>query len=89
LLPTSLRAGGWTVAAIALRRILFARNSTVGAAPIRRSGQREGLLFNALAQLSPQTSASHQINGNAQQILQRQLEVDEVLNAGAGWEVNQ
>jgi hypothetical protein len=42
-----------------------------------------------LAQLSPQTPAVHQIHRNAQQILQRQLEIHELLKAGAVGELHQ
>jgi len=57
--------------------------------PFSCSGERDGLLLNALAQLSPQTSAGHQVHGNAEQILQRKLEIHDLLKAGARGEFDQ
>jgi hypothetical protein len=54
-----------------------------------RSGKRDGLVFDALAQLGSQTSACDQIHRNAEEILKRQLEIHELLKAGAGWEFHQ
>jgi hypothetical protein len=53
------------------------------------SGKRNGLVFDALTQLGSQTSAGHQIHGNAEEILKRQLEIHELLKAGAGRELHQ
>jgi len=53
------------------------------------SGKRNGLVFDALTQLGSQTSACHQIHRNAEEILKRQLEIHELLKAGAGGEFQQ
>ena len=64
------------------------RNSVQSRDPWR-SGKRDGLVFDALAQLGSQTSACHQIHRHAEQILQRQLEDHLLLKTRAGGEFHQ